>query len=98
MIAKFEDIFDSIYHGDPGNLEMALLRMKESGATQMQSALVLIKKLKLSIGDADILIVHSDAWKENKNNIIQVRNQFGDVKENRNKSIKLDKLINSSIK
>ncbi|HEY1163580.1 MAG TPA: hypothetical protein VGE90_00400, partial [Chitinophaga sp.] len=58
-----------------------LLRIKEAGASQMQSALVIIRRLGLSIKDADNFIVHSDAWKENKDNIIKVRNLFGDVLE-----------------
>jgi hypothetical protein len=77
----FEDLFESVYNGNSSNMEMALLRIKEAGATQMQSALVLIKKLELSIKDADYLIAHSDAWKGNKDAIINVRNQFGDFLE-----------------
>lgn len=79
--AKFEDIFETIYDGNPNSLELALLKIKENGATQMQSTLVLIKKLKLSIKDADDLVVHSNVWKENIDNVIKVRNEFGDVLE-----------------
>jgi len=73
MDTILEVTFESVYNGDSSNLEIALLRIKETGATQMQSALILIKKLGLSIKEADYLIVHSNAWKENKDNIIQVR-------------------------
>ena len=82
----FEALFESVYNGNSSNMEMALLGIKEAGATQMQSALVLIKKLGLSIKDADHLIVHSDAWKGNKDAIIKVRNQFGDILEGNNES------------
>lgn len=85
MNKKFEDIFEYCYNGSPDNLELALLKMKEGGATQMQSAVVLIEKLKLSIKDADYLIVHSNAWKENKDNLINGRNEFGDFLDGINK-------------
>lgn len=78
---KFEDIFKSIYDGSPDSLEKALLRIKELGATQMQSAFVLIKELKLSIEDADYLIVNSSVWKENKEIIVQIRREIGDFLE-----------------
>lgn len=77
----FEDLFESVYNGNANNMEIALLRIKEAGATQMQSALILIKKLGLSIKDADHLIIHSGAWNGNKNNVIKLRNQFGDILE-----------------
>lgn len=78
---EFENIFESIYDGSPISIELALLKIKEHGATQMQSTLVLIRKLKLSISGADSLIMNSDVWKYNRDNVIKVRNEFGDVIE-----------------
>ncbi|MVT12601.1 hypothetical protein [Chitinophaga tropicalis] len=78
MIKKIEDIFDAVYDGSQSSLDATLVKMKEAGASQMQSTVVLIKKLKLSIAEADHLIINSKAWEENRDNVIRLRNEFGD--------------------
>ncbi|SFF07484.1 hypothetical protein SAMN05518672_11579 [Chitinophaga sp. CF118] len=81
MYLDFVSVFDSVYNKDQGNLDAVIVALKESGATQMESAMLLIMKLKLSILEADALIINSTAWKENKDMTEKLRQEFNDYLE-----------------
>lgn len=74
----FEFIFDSIYSKEKDNIEDVITALKEAGATQMQSAMILIKKLKISLSESDHLIVNANAWKGNKERVNKFRKDFED--------------------
>ena len=78
MITKFENIFDSIYDGSQNSLDAVLTAVKDAGATQMESAMILIKKLKMSLKEADFVIINSSAWQESKEDVSKLRNEFGE--------------------
>ena len=82
MITKFEDIFQTVYNGEPASVQEALLKIKEAGASQMESAIVLVKRLKLSLSTADSIILSSDAWNEGSDNVIKMREDFGNFLNN----------------
>ena len=78
MITKFEEIFDSVYDGSQSNLEATLSVIKNAGATQMESVMLLIKKLKMTLEEADSVVVNSNAWEESKEDVFRLRNEFGE--------------------
>ncbi|SEW52799.1 hypothetical protein [Chitinophaga arvensicola] len=81
MYLDFENIFDTEYKdGEDMNRTIAVL--KRSGATQMETVMLLVRKLKISLADADSLVVNSEAWKENKDAVEKFRNDFGDYLKN----------------
>jgi hypothetical protein len=81
MYLDFENIFDTEYKdGEDVNRTIAVL--KRSGAKQMETVMLLVKKLKISLADADSLVVNSEAWKENKDAVEKFRNDFDDYLKN----------------
>lgn len=81
MFGKYEMIFDAVYEGKPENLEMALQKMRDEGASLIYSVGVVIRKLKLSIPEADNVVLNSNAWKNEKEDIISKREEFWDSLE-----------------
>ncbi|MBV7533911.1 hypothetical protein [Chitinophaga sp. sic0106] len=79
-LTMLENIFNSVYE-NAASLDAALLRLRESGATQAQSVMILIKKLKLSLPEADALVVNSCAWSDSKEITNRFRKDFGDYLE-----------------
>ncbi|QJB42206.1 hypothetical protein HF324_31955 [Chitinophaga oryzae] len=78
MINKFDDIFDSIYDGSQISLDVLLTALKNAGATQMESVMLLIKNLKMPLREADSLIVNSSVWQGSKEDVFWLRNKFGE--------------------
>ncbi|BDS12311.1 hypothetical protein [Aureispira anguillae] len=59
-----------------------IIKLKEEGASQRDTVAALTKVYKMSLGEADQLVLFSECWKENLENTIAVRNVFWDVVEN----------------
>jgi hypothetical protein len=78
MITKFDKIFDSVYDERQSNLEATLTVIKNAGATQMESVMLLTKKLKMSLEEADSVVVNSNTWQESKEDVFRLRNEFGE--------------------
>ena len=77
MYLDFENIFDTVYK-ESGNIDKTIAMLKQGGASQMETEMLLIMKLKLSLSEADLLVVNSESWKENKDTIEKFRNDFAD--------------------
>ncbi|SHL81503.1 hypothetical protein SAMN05444266_10584 [Chitinophaga jiangningensis] len=77
-ISYFEAIFDSLYHG-PQDLQPALAAMKEAGASQIKTVMVLIRKLGLTLPEADDVILEAEAWKDEREATLRLRNGFWEV-------------------
>lgn len=73
---ELNQIFDSIYKGDKDSLEMAILELRKSNATQMETVNLLKKKLSLSLGEADKLIMNSSIWRDMKPENLELRKGF----------------------
>jgi uncharacterized protein YdhG (YjbR/CyaY superfamily) len=58
------------------NLEEVLLGLREMGATQMETLRVLKSELKLTIPEADEIVLNSETWKDMKEANIQLRDEI----------------------
>ncbi len=64
---NYQEIFTSVYkEGGYQNLEEAINKMKEAGASQIDCVRTLVVELKLPLKDADTLVLHSSAWRDEK--------------------------------
>jgi hypothetical protein len=62
--------------------EDCIPKLKELGVSQRDTVLVLKKVFKMTIGEADELVLFSSCWKEKLETNIEFRNAFGDALEN----------------
>jgi hypothetical protein len=76
---EWATIFETAFAGSPHDLEAVLLKIKEAGLTQMQSALLLTRKFNISIKEADEIVVKAKAWRDVMEDVTNVREQFGDM-------------------
>ena len=77
MYLDFENIFDTVYK-ESGDIDKTIAMLKQGGANQTETAMLLIMKLKLSLSAADLLVLNSESWKENKDATEKFRNDFAD--------------------
>jgi hypothetical protein len=73
---KIENLFLEEYSRQ-NSIEDGLKTLKENGVSQLESLQVLIKVLKLSLKEADSIILNSITWKEQKEDIEKFRDGFG---------------------
>jgi hypothetical protein len=59
-------IFKSQYNGTANSIEVILKSLKEKGISQMQSLKLIMDEMKLSISEADNIVMHSNAWGNEK--------------------------------
>lgn len=81
MYLDFENIFDAIYK-ESGDINKVISSLKENGAGQMETVMLLIRKLKITLVEADSLVVNSESWIEQKGAVEKLRNDFGDFMNN----------------
>lgn len=79
---KYQNIFIAFYKESENNLEKVIQILKDEGATQVISILVLKSALGLSLKEADNLILNSKAWEESREFTINLREEFADALEN----------------
>ena len=76
-ISELKKIFD-LYYEESNDLEVVIQKLKDYGASQMECTRTLVLELKMSLPKADNIVVNSKAWSENKNDVIEFRNNLFD--------------------
>lgn len=61
------------------NREDLLSMMRKEGLSMVQSTMLLVLKFKISITEADQLILNSETWKDEKEKVEAFRNQIFDI-------------------
>lgn len=69
-------IFKSNYNGTVESVQIILMDLKEKGFTQMQSLRLIMDEMKLSLSDADNIVMNSSAWKSEKEGNEILRDNF----------------------
>lgn len=76
---KYLEIFEKFYSDDINNVEEVLLELKKSGASQMQCTRLLMLNLKLSIAEADRVVINSEPWEDYLNSVEEVRESYFNI-------------------
>lgn len=79
---KYTELFIQNHRENKKTIEETLWILKEEGANPINCVMVLVDNLKLSIQEADEIILNSKAWVHLKNSSIRFREEFGDYLEN----------------
>lgn len=72
------ELFRSVYTGSYESLQQAITLLKLSGFSQGQSVMCIVKELKISLKQADEIILDSDAWAQNKEANLKFRDDLYD--------------------
>lgn len=80
---EVKTIFKQYYKNDD-SLEQVIQELKDAGASQMQCTRALITELKLSLPEADNIVINSDAWKENLEDVNRLRENLYNEAKNLN--------------
>jgi len=73
-------IFTKAYdEASPESLDFALKEIKKAGASQLDSIRVLISELKITLPEADALVLNSVAWQEQKDSTLKFRDHVGNI-------------------
>jgi len=71
-----EDIFNKYYVGTDESLQHCLIALKEQGHSQMDAAKLLISQLKLTLREADVIVLNAKAWEKEKDANVRFREGF----------------------
>ena len=71
-------IFKENYKNNEINLQSTLVVLKNAGFTQVEIVKLLINEFSISLKEADEILVKSKAWENEKNNILKLREDFGE--------------------
>jgi hypothetical protein len=82
MIDNYKILFGSIYSQKDVNIEKALQALKENGASQVDSIMILMSELNLSLKEANQIVLNSNAWKFYKSYTEKIREEFGNFLDN----------------
>ena len=66
----------SEYYSDDSSLELAIQKLKDAGASQMECTKTLVLELKIPLSKADEIIVKSKAWQKNFDAVNTFRDKF----------------------
>lgn len=75
-------IFRDIYKGDVMNLESAISGMKGKGISLRDSVVIIARELKMSLNDADLIVVNSVAWSDKKEQTEELRLKIHQILSN----------------
>jgi hypothetical protein len=75
-IAIFKQTYNNLL---PDSLETALMAMKTAGASQIDSIRVVTSELKITLREADALILNSKTWENEKELTLKLRNDIADL-------------------
>lgn len=78
------DIFRTHYGNPANSIDSTLMKLRENGATQAICTLLLIAELKMSLEDADRIVINSTAWETSRDTTHEFRKKFGDIVERQN--------------
>lgn len=79
MIQHYNRIWQDTYCKTEVSLQKTLIKLKESGCTQIDTIKLLIDKLKLTLSEADIIVLNSEAWAKEKDETLKIRKEFDDI-------------------
>lgn len=79
-LERYESIFD-LHYSDFENIDFVLQKMREAGASQLNSVVVIRGKLDLSLKEADPLVLHSIVWEDHLDENLSYRKQMQPFKE-----------------
>jgi len=74
----FIDLFDKYYNPEINNIDEVIGIMKGNNASLIECVMMMRLKLKLSQKDADTIVLNSEAWKDDKDEILKFRNIIED--------------------
>ena len=77
---RYIEFFEQNYKGD--NIEWILFNLRQKGASQMETVMLLCKQLKIKVGEADKIVNNSVAWKDRINLNNKFRAEFEDFLDN----------------
>ena len=66
----FKQVYDKVL---PESLEIALTAMKDAGASQIDSIGILVSELRISLPDADALVLNSTTCQKEKESTLKFR-------------------------
>jgi hypothetical protein len=69
-------IFKNHYNGTMDSIQLILNSLKEKGYSQVQCVRLMMAEMKLSLVNADKLVMYSDAWSSEKEGIDILRENF----------------------
>jgi hypothetical protein len=78
---EMEAVFEAARMGAPFDIDIVLLKIREAGFSQLESTALLMRKLNLSIPEADRLVVNSKTWADVRENVMQLRDEIGNMLE-----------------
>jgi hypothetical protein len=78
MEKTFEEVFRANYKGNEFSLQECLSELKKIGCTQIQVVKLLMSELQVSLREADRIVINSEAWKQEKQATMNIRNNFED--------------------
>jgi len=73
------NIFKKYHPNEKDNIEDILLELKNEGVSQIQCTRLLMSNLKLTIGDADKIVINSKAWKSHLDSVNNLRESFFNI-------------------
>lgn len=72
----YDKIFEDVYDPKVNNRDEVICLLKEAGASQVDCLQTISKKLNLSLNEADEIVLHSEAWKDAKEQTLLLREDF----------------------
>lgn len=70
--------FKKAYSNNSENLERALRELRNTGASQKESVKVVMSALKISLKEADTIVLNSEVWKDKREENLSFREGFAD--------------------
>jgi hypothetical protein len=78
----YQSIFQNTYLKNSNNIDECLSKLKSSGASQIDCVKILIWGLKISLKEADAIVLQSTTWEQSKEATESFRNNFISYIEN----------------
>jgi hypothetical protein len=69
-------IFKENYTGEKDSLQKCLFELKKIGCTQIEAVKVLMDELQISLREADKIVLTSNAWEQEKDSTLNLRDNF----------------------
>ena len=79
-ITKFNKVFTDNYRGEE-NLDAMISLLKNEGASYIETLWVIRENMGLSLKEMDDILLSSSAWRDEKEQIIELRNFIADELE-----------------
>lgn len=73
--SELKEIFHKYYSSDT-DIDSVIQKLKESGASQMESVWTISRELGISLPEADKIVIHSASWAESLEATKFIRSSF----------------------